>query len=62
VNDAADSIRRLFANPDTLANMGKKCRQFAAQNFSMKNALELAGLIADTAIEQSEDFAAIRER
>jgi glycosyltransferase involved in cell wall biosynthesis len=47
--EIADSIRELAANPDMLKAMGKQARQFALQNFSMKNAAELANLIVETA-------------
>ncbi len=47
--EIASSIRRLASNPDTLEEIGKRSRRFAIRRFSMRNAAELASLIAETA-------------
>jgi glycosyltransferase involved in cell wall biosynthesis len=60
--EIADAIRGLASDFDMLEDMGKKSRQYAIEQFSMKNAAELADLIIrtatgnrDTAVEKSED-------
>jgi len=47
--EIADQIRFLSNRGDRLAQMGKRCREFAIAKFSMKNADDLTGLIAKTA-------------
>lgn len=55
----ANTIRELASNPDMLADMGTKSRQYAIRHFSMDNAAELADLIVQTAIN-SQDKPATR--
>ena len=55
IAEIANSIQELASNPDTLSDMGEISRQFAIQQYSMKNAAELASLIVETAIDGLSD-------
>ena len=50
----ASFIRELAANSDMLNDMGKRSRQYAIEHYSMKNSVELANLIIQTAIENRD--------
>ena len=51
-DEIANSIRGLASNPDMLADMGMKSRQYAIQHHAMENAAELADLVIETALQK----------
>lgn len=56
-SEVAESIRRLTSDLGMLRDMGEESRQYAVDQFSMKNAAELADLIVQTAGEKHEKSA-----
>lgn len=56
-DEIANSIRELASNPDMLADMGMKSRQYAIQRYSMENAAELADLVIETALQKRKKTA-----
>jgi glycosyltransferase involved in cell wall biosynthesis len=59
--EVANSIRELASNSGILEDMGMKSRKFAVEQFSMRNAADLARLIVDTAMNKCEDYTAEQE-
>lgn len=54
VDEMADQIKRLVDEPSLLSALSRKCRQFAAVNFSMENCNRLADTLIELACREHE--------